>query len=352
LKPENIFLARDEAGEIVPKVLDFGTATFLEEEHVGRGETITRTGQFVGTPLYTALERLRENQRFDHRVDVYSMGVILYEALTGRLPYEAQSVSELTYQLATTDPIPARTRRPELPPALERIVMQALARDPSARPSGPESFARALAAACPGSRQSAIESMPQDAPRESGAAPGRRAPWRPSLLAGSAIALIILAMWGFRKDRSRDRAGAAASAVASSFVSVPPSTPEDRREPELTAKSAEPVLGEASASPDHDPASAADRSTKASNREGVSGTRTTPPRSAAPSPNANAALTVVVVPYGTVWLDGRKIGQSPITIDVAPGPHVVAAGRDNPERESQVTLANGEPHRVVLSLSK
>jgi len=357
LKPENVFLAQSEAGEVVVKVLDFGTSTFSEGGQVGTDETLTRTGQFIGTPLYTALERLRENQPFDCRVDVYSMGVILYEALTGRLPFAAQSVSELTFQLATTEPISTRQYRPELPVALDRVVMQALARDPSARPADAESFAHALAAACPGSRRPDIASVPPKPPRESSARPERRARSRalPAAVA-AVVVLVAFAVWFLQRDRRHvvDGARAAVSRAPtppSTHAAAPTAASTEHRNAETPVTSADELRGAPSSQGSS--TSPATRSLKgSSDRPAPSEARSTSARSGAASPKARATLTVVVLPYGKVWVDGVEIGASPITVDVAAGAHVVAAGSDAPEQESQVTLASGEPRRVVLSLRK
>jgi tRNA A-37 threonylcarbamoyl transferase component Bud32 len=318
LKPENIFLARGELHEMVPKVLDFGTSMFSEGEQVGRGEMLTRAGQFVGTPLYTALERLRESQPFDHRVDIYSMGVIVYEALTGRLPFTAQSVSELTFQLATQDPVPARTHRPEIPEALERVVMQALARDPSARPADAESFARALAASLGGPRPTIMS---------------RRRSWM--LPAAGVLAVLVASViWFLFADRPRAADGTRAVA---SPARAPPPAPVAAP----TAVPAQPLQVVAPAN-----------SAESSQADASKRFERMPPSSATGAKPARVALTVVVLPYGNVWLDGDKIGASPVTMDVTAGAHVVAAGRETPEQERQVTVARGEPSRVVLSLRK
>lgn len=130
LKPDNIFLAR-VAGSRIPaiKVLDFGIAK-LTAMH---GMTLTETGVTLGTPLYMSLEQLRGDKNVDARADVYAFGVMLYEGLTGKLPYSATTLPELAIRVATTDPAPVKSLRPDLPTALARLVDWSIARDRAQR---------------------------------------------------------------------------------------------------------------------------------------------------------------------------------------------------------------------------
>jgi serine/threonine protein kinase len=125
LKPDNIFLVRGH-GKTSPvaKVVDFGVAKVLNTE----GMTLTRTGTSLGTPLYMSLEQLRAIDDVDHRTDVYAFGVILYEAITGRLPYNANSITELAIQVATSTPTPVKELRPDVPSELASLVERAIAK--------------------------------------------------------------------------------------------------------------------------------------------------------------------------------------------------------------------------------
>ena len=133
LKPENIFLARPALGEGPPsaKVLDFGVSLILSpNEPLG---TITRAGGVVGTPTYMPLEQLRGDREIDPRVDVYALGVILYEALCARRPYAARTLHDLVLQMVDGQPEPIRQHRHDVNPRLEAIVMRCLAKDPRHR---------------------------------------------------------------------------------------------------------------------------------------------------------------------------------------------------------------------------
>ena len=125
LKPENLFLRQVESRERV-KILDFGMAKFLDLK-------LTSSKDTFGSPYYMAPEQFFGARNVDHRADVYSIGVILYEMLTTDLPFKGSSVGELVYQVTMTSPPPPRELRPEIPIGLERIVLKALAAQVEAR---------------------------------------------------------------------------------------------------------------------------------------------------------------------------------------------------------------------------
>ena len=128
IKPDNLFVIEDpQTGQLVAKVLDFGISKLTAEHHAG--VAVTRTGSIVGTPSYMSLEQINAQKDVDERTDIYAFGVLLYRALTGRLPYEAESVGALAVQLLTHTPPRPKSLRPELPTALDSLVMKAMARD-------------------------------------------------------------------------------------------------------------------------------------------------------------------------------------------------------------------------------
>jgi len=134
VKPENLLI--DPAGECY--LTDFGLAVDLRE-----GERLTHTHQSLGTPAFMAPEQLRGHNR-DRRVDVYSLGATLYECLTGRVPYDADSFPELLHQVLTTEPPRPRELRPRLAPDLEAIVLTCLEREPERRYPGAAELAADL----------------------------------------------------------------------------------------------------------------------------------------------------------------------------------------------------------------
>jgi len=144
LKPDNIFICRASDGQRrEAKVLDFGVSK-LSDEAGGEQVSITVTGNLVGTPTYMAPEQVRGNKVVDPRSDVYSLGVVLYQMLAGRPPFQGQVYSALMIEIATMDPPRLRTFRPDLSVELETIVHKAIARDLDKRYHDVTSFVHAL----------------------------------------------------------------------------------------------------------------------------------------------------------------------------------------------------------------
>ncbi len=143
LTPDNIFICRSADGKPrEAKVLDFGVSKLADEaaDQVG----ITGLGHAVGTPAYMAPEQIRGNIAADARTDVYALGVVLYQMLAGRRPFDGQIYSALMIEIATTDPPRLSSLQPGVPPALEAIVHRALARDMDQRFPDVKSFLEAL----------------------------------------------------------------------------------------------------------------------------------------------------------------------------------------------------------------
>jgi eukaryotic-like serine/threonine-protein kinase len=143
LKPENIILSESD-GQIVPKVLDFGISKTTGASTVPNS-SLTRTGALVGTPHYMALEQVDGSNDIDSRTDVYAFGVLLYRSLTGHFPFDGSSLGEVILKIGTKEAVPMRMLRPELPPALDNVVLRALSRDRGKRMPDLEELARLLA---------------------------------------------------------------------------------------------------------------------------------------------------------------------------------------------------------------
>lgn len=140
LKPENIFVHRTDDGDHV-KVLDFGVAKLTEVE--AGDPNHTAQGSMVGTLRYMAPEQVA-GEAPDQRIDVYAMGVTLYEMLSGALPYDGRDRFVLLRQIIAEPPIPLVSRAPDVPAPLADVVMRAIAKQPSERFSNVEEFRRAL----------------------------------------------------------------------------------------------------------------------------------------------------------------------------------------------------------------
>jgi serine/threonine protein kinase/Flp pilus assembly protein TadD len=146
LKPDNVMLVPQPDGSESAVVLDFGIAKILTEQG-GDRTVLTQTGMFYGTPRYASPEQVAE-QPPDRRADIYALGIMLYEALSGDVPFNATSVMELLIMHLQREPVPLREFKPELqiPPAIDAIVMKCLRKKPEDRFQSIEELLEALAA--------------------------------------------------------------------------------------------------------------------------------------------------------------------------------------------------------------
>ena len=129
LKPQNIFLAVGPYST-QPKVLDFGISKGAE--NVGAG-ALTGTGAMIGTPFYLAPEQIMDTRSAGPNSDQYALGVIMYECLTGRRPYEAENLFVVFQAIVGGNPVRPSQLRPGIPPALEAVVLRAMHLTPGAR---------------------------------------------------------------------------------------------------------------------------------------------------------------------------------------------------------------------------
>jgi serine/threonine-protein kinase len=125
IKPHNLFLERVGASEVL-KVLDFGIARFNNQP------TVTASGQVFGTPAYMSPEQVN-GLKVDHRSDLYSLGVVAYQCLAGRPPFEADTPVVLMYRHAVDPPPPLSSLGSDVPTSVEALVMKLLAKDPADR---------------------------------------------------------------------------------------------------------------------------------------------------------------------------------------------------------------------------
>jgi serine/threonine-protein kinase len=133
LKPDNVFLLRNRGGtQDFVKLLDFGISKFNQLSG-DSGFSMTRTGAVMGTPYYMAPEQAKGSREMDHRVDLYAAGVILYEALTGQVPFNADTFNELLFKIVLEEPRPLEQVDPSIDAGFAAIVSKAMARDPAHR---------------------------------------------------------------------------------------------------------------------------------------------------------------------------------------------------------------------------
>jgi serine/threonine protein kinase len=144
LKPDNVFLVRQSRGEMV-KLLDFGISRTKGQDPSFR---LTTTGLILGTPYYMSPEQARGDSEVTVTADLYSFGVMLYEMLIGVVPIRADNYNQLMYRVMTGDYTWPRQLRPDLPEALEQIIVRAMALETGDRPSSAHELEAALMPFC------------------------------------------------------------------------------------------------------------------------------------------------------------------------------------------------------------
>jgi serine/threonine-protein kinase len=143
LKPENIFILKEKAGKKdYVKIIDFGISKFAPLS--GDAMKMTRTGVVMGTPYYMAPEQASGSRDADARSDLYAVGVMLYEAVTGRVPFDAPTFNQLMFQIVLSEPPPPQTAVPDLDPAFASIVSKGMARDVNHRFQSSAEFSGAI----------------------------------------------------------------------------------------------------------------------------------------------------------------------------------------------------------------
>lgn len=143
VKPDNVFLVPRRGCRPLVKLLDFGmcrrvTPTWRDDA------TLTRAGQVVGTPEYMSPEQVIGSRAFDERIDIYAVGVVLYEALSGRRAYQGKDAREVVMSVAKSNIAPLREVSPDVPAELCRVVSRAVERDPAGRYASATAFQKGL----------------------------------------------------------------------------------------------------------------------------------------------------------------------------------------------------------------
>jgi len=145
LKPDNLFILKEKAG--IPdfvKIIDFGISKF--QPLSGEGMKMTSTGAVMGTPYYMSPEQASGSGAVDARTDLYAIGVILHEALTGRVPFDGETFNQLMFKIVLSDATPPHEMVPGLDRAFSSIVSKAMARDVGQRFQTAAEFAAAVTA--------------------------------------------------------------------------------------------------------------------------------------------------------------------------------------------------------------
>jgi serine/threonine-protein kinase len=155
LKPANLFLTHRADGSPCVKVLDFGISKVALAD--AQGQAMTQTSALMGSPNYMAPEQLRSARNVDARTDIWSLGIILQELITGDVAFKADTVPELYVSILQSPPIPLRSRRPDAPPQMEAIVTRCLEKDPARRFANVGELATALGELAPARARLSVE---------------------------------------------------------------------------------------------------------------------------------------------------------------------------------------------------
>jgi len=364
IKPSNILLTRE--GQV--KVVDFGIARMEE------GEELTRTGAFVGTPAYMSPEQIL-GERLDGRTDLFSLGVVLYEALAGEKPFAESANASVSARILKSQPPRLRGRAPGVSRQLERIVMRCLEKKRDRRFGSMSELNLAVRAALPrGERQRpralmALASQLQEAP-----AKGRRRGRVDETTLGiisfaggralGAAACLLLALgiggglWWMKHHRAPPSAAPAERRAAGV-------RPIDRPTHSSSAPASTAVQGRP-AGPDADPAPPPAPPSDGTAAGTPPVAAAAPPRSAPGKPDtpgpggaageaAPGLLKLVVKPWAEVRVDGRLHDTTPFDapIPLTPGRHTIELMHETlPTRRLNVVAKSGETQRLDVDLRR
>ena len=154
LKPANLFSIARADGSASVKVLDFGISKVTTP---GADMGMTKTSAIVGSPLYMSPEQMRSAKTVDARTDIWSLGAILYELLSGLPPFTGESLPELCVNIMNTAPAPLQAARPDLSPRLESVILRCLEKDRQNRYANIAELAYALAEFAPRQAKNSVE---------------------------------------------------------------------------------------------------------------------------------------------------------------------------------------------------
>jgi serine/threonine-protein kinase len=360
IKPANVIVLRNRR----PKITDFGIARLCEADG--------RSGERAGSPKYMAPEQIRADTTIDGRADLFSLGAMVYEMLTGRAPFIGETVHEIMERVLGADPPPPSTLNAQVSPELDAMVLRMLAKRAEDRfPSARSLFRelRRVEEQLEGrtSREAADEAEVAAAPAGSNAlgvgdktlvlptapvALGARAPWsmrRRIALAAAGIVVAIAVLIPLRlqfSDANARRTEVAAAPAPEPVQPEPPPAIEPAPPPPEPVKAAPPPPPKRVAAPRQPPKAPAPA---AAPPPPVQVAAASPPKPAAPPPPQTARLLLTVTPRGDVYIDGKHAGTAPplSVIELPAGRHKVEI-RNSTQLPylGYITLQAGASHRV------
>lgn len=209
LKPSNIFVTARADGSPLIKVLDFGLSKVLDPDAAFATESsLTETEMVVGSPHYMSPEHVRSLKYVDARTDIWSLGVILYQLLTARRPFDGESLPSVFAKIVTEPPDPLRSVRPDVPQALEAAVLCCLEKDVTQRFQSVSELARAIAPFGPETSRISAERIERVMPSLRG---------MPAVLQADDLTTASVGTWARTKVRARTRTALAAGGAAVAF---------------------------------------------------------------------------------------------------------------------------------------
>jgi serine/threonine protein kinase len=363
IKTRNIM--RNSRG--VVRLMDFGIARRLASADT---TTATATGQILGTPEYMSPEQA-QGLAVDARSDIYSVGVVIFEMVTGHVPFHGDTPVATLFQQVHQEPPLSGREADRLPPTLVPVLRKALAKDPAAR----FQTARELTSALRQAWREYARPSEGDTRRAAGA-PGANHGARASRRRSASLALVTagvlvagLALWVFSREHRGPRVGSESPPPAAPTMEVP-TAPAQRTSPPSPRPSPPSAIPATTATPAtplvptprrrSQPAARPSSSPPASLRNGQPIGENTPALAASPTTTPTAAtelrgiLQLTVLPGGDLSLDGNPLGYVVSTkVRLAAGPHVIVL--EHPEYQPlrrKITILPDETVRMVLDLAE
>ncbi|MGE5450651.1 MAG: serine/threonine-protein kinase [Acidobacteriota bacterium] len=350
IKPANIFMV----GRAQPRVLDFGIARIRQVESLSKDDEHSRFQEIVGgSPYYMAPEQVR-HESVDRRVDVYALGVVLFELLTGRRAFNGNSLEEIA-DAVLNKPVPlAHEVNPDAPKALSEIAARAMARDLSQRTRSARVLSQELRDWLDESKASRLSDAALTSTNVG--EPARQAAWRQALpkwwpmaagLGGLVVAGGVWMAWRTPAAPVPDAARVATSAV------VPTVVPAVAPPPVVTT----PVVQTAAAAASGPVAALMPPASSALAPEAAASGAASTPVAAAPEAVAKpdvvdgppGRVTLAVSPWGEVSVDGRAMGVTPPLnhLNLPPGKHTVTISNgDSPVFKRVIVIKSGRTYAL------